>query len=92
MDPPQLLGLRFEFDGVLEDRVIAVPLREILSAHEGTVLGRAAVVVPQIEVEEVDRVREGGPLMILSVRRLSYTSLAAFTFSLVLATAFSASS
>src|SRR3954452_7164542 len=58
MDPPQFLGLRLEFDGVLEHRVIAVPLGEILSAHEGPVLGGAPVIVPEIEVEKINGVRE----------------------------------
>src|SRR5262245_35190138 len=61
MDPPQLLGLRLELNGVLEHRVVPMPLREILSAHEGAVLGGASVIVPEIEVEEIDRMREGGP-------------------------------
>src|SRR4051794_14126392 len=60
MCPPQLLGLRPELDGVFEDRVVAVPLGEVLSAHEGPVLGGPPVVVPEVEVEEVDRVRERG--------------------------------
>src|SRR5262245_41680814 len=58
MDPPQLLGLRLEFGGVLEDWVVAVPLGEVLAAHEGPVLGGAPVIVPEVEVEEIDRVRE----------------------------------
>src|SRR6185437_17148957 len=58
MDPPERFGLLLDFDCVLEDRIVAVPLGEVLTAHEGAVLGRAPVVVPQIEVEEIDRLRE----------------------------------
>ena len=35
-----------------------MPLHKIRAAHESTVLGCAAVVVPQIEVGEVDGVRK----------------------------------
>src|SRR3954462_3326065 len=58
MGPPQFVGQRPQFHRVLEDRVVAVPLGEVGPAHEGGVLGGAAVVVPQVEVQEVDRVRE----------------------------------
>src|SRR5215831_12593684 len=61
MAPPQFLSLRLELNGVLEDRVIAVPLGEVLSAHEGPVLGGAPVIMPEIEVEKIDRVRERRP-------------------------------
>src|SRR3954466_12824774 len=60
MGPPQLLGLCLEFNRVLEDRVVPVPLREVLPAHEGAVLGGAPVIVPEVEVEEIDRVGELG--------------------------------
>ena len=43
---------------MLEDRVIAVPLGEVLSAHEGSVLGGAPVIMPEIEVDKINRVRE----------------------------------
>ena len=46
MNPPELFGLGLEFNRVLKDRVVAVPLREILTAHEGAVLGGAPIVVP----------------------------------------------
>src|SRR5215475_12964842 len=58
MGPPQLLGLRLEFNGVVQNRVIAVPLGEVLSAHESPMFGGAPVIMPQIEVEKIDRVRE----------------------------------
>jgi hypothetical protein len=35
-----------------------VPLNEVGATHERAVLRRAAVVVPQIEIDEVDRLRE----------------------------------
>src|SRR5262244_3733707 len=58
MAPPQFLSPRVELNRVLEDRVVAVPLGEVLSAHKGPMLGGAPVVVPEIEVEKIDRVRE----------------------------------
>src|SRR5215467_3159254 len=58
MCPPHFLGHCPDLDGVREDRVVAVPLGEVLAAHEGAVLGGPAVIVPQVEVAEVDRLRE----------------------------------
>ncbi len=49
----------FELDLFLEKFVVAVPLDEIGAAHEGAVLGGAAIVVPKVEEEEVDRLLEG---------------------------------
>src|SRR5437763_9036327 len=58
MIPPKLLRHRLEIDHVRQHRVVAVPLDEVGAAHEGAVLGGPAVVVPQVEVLEVDRVLE----------------------------------
>src|SRR5215469_928764 len=58
MLPPQCCRFALELDGLLEYRVVAMPLHEIGSAHKGSVLRRAPVIVPKIEVEEVDRVGE----------------------------------
>src|SRR5579885_2694232 len=58
MPPPQLGGLGLDLDGMLQHGVVAVPLHEVRSAHEGPMLGGAAVVVPQVEVGEVDGLRE----------------------------------
>src|SRR5262249_19017971 len=35
-----------------------MPLHEIRTAHEGAVLGRASVVVPEIEVDKVNGIRK----------------------------------
>src|SRR5262249_33085526 len=58
MAPPQFLSLCLELNAVLKDRVIAVPLGEVLSAHEGPMLGGAPVIMPEIEIEKIDRVRK----------------------------------
>src|SRR5262249_44833227 len=58
MSPPHLLGGRLDLDGVLQDRVAAMPLDEVCPAHERPMLGRAAVVVPQVEVGKVERCLE----------------------------------
>src|SRR3954466_1651401 len=58
MTPAQLVGLRAELHRSCQHRVVAVPLHEIGASHEGAVLRGAAVVVPQIEVDEIDRLRE----------------------------------
>ena len=51
-----------------EDRVVAVPLHEVRPAHERAVLGGAAVVVPEVEIGELDRLAER--LRRRAVRRL----------------------
>ena len=58
MLPPQFVGIVLQLDGLLQQSIVAVPLHKIGAAHEGAVLAGAAVVVPQIEVGEVDGVRE----------------------------------
>src|SRR5215471_5608140 len=59
MGTPQFPSHGFELDRVLEDRVVAVPLHEIGTPHERAMLRRAPVVMPEVEVMEVDRVLEG---------------------------------
>ncbi len=59
MGPPQLFGVVLQLDGLLQQAVVAVPLDEVGAAHEGCVLAGAAVVVPEVEVGEVDGVGEG---------------------------------
>src|SRR5262249_11283058 len=54
MIPPHLLCHGLDFRGVLEYRVVAVPLNVIGAPHEGAVFGRAPVVVPEVEVLKVD--------------------------------------
>src|SRR3954469_19771157 len=53
MGLPQFVGLGLQLDAVLEHRVVAVPLHEVGPTHERPVFGGAAVVVPQVEVQEV---------------------------------------
>jgi hypothetical protein len=60
MLPPQFFRGMANFNGVLEHGVVAVPLNEVGPAHERPVLGRAAVVVPEVEVEEIDRMLKDG--------------------------------
>mgnify|MGYP006196914953 CR=1 FL=1 len=43
-----------------EQLVVPVPLHEVRPAHEGAVLGRAPVVVPVVEIQELDRLVERG--------------------------------
>src|SRR6516225_9075571 len=62
MLPPQLGCHRVQFDRLLQYGIVAVPLHEIGSAHERAVLAGASVVVPQIEVEEVNRLGERRPI------------------------------
>src|ERR1043166_2745599 len=45
----QLLCFPVNFDEVLKNGIIAVPLNEIAPAHEGSVLGSATVIVPRSE-------------------------------------------
>src|SRR5579859_1591452 len=58
-----MLSLEFggqgaEFNRFLEHRIVAVPLDEVGTAHERAVLAGAAVIVPKIEIDEVNRLRE----------------------------------
>jgi hypothetical protein len=50
-----------EFDGLRQQLVIAMPLYKVGATHKGTVLRCSAIVVPQIEVSEIDWVGEGRP-------------------------------
>ena len=47
-----------EFDSLRKQFVVPMPLHKIGAAHERAVLRCAAVVVPEIEVGEVDGVRK----------------------------------
>ncbi len=61
MLPPQLVRLVLELDGLREQLEIAVPLHKIRSPHERSVLAGAAVVVPHVEVSEIDGMRKRRP-------------------------------
>ncbi len=92
MRPPQFPGFRANLDQVLQDRVIAMPLHEIRPAHERAMFGGPAIVMPEVEVFELDRLLVR---LCRSACRLFFRSsmmpLAARTFSLVDATTSSAS-
>src|SRR5438105_890162 len=58
MGPPHLLGQGLNLDRMLEHRIGPVPLCEVLAAHERPVLRGPPVIVPQVEVHEVDGLLE----------------------------------
>src|SRR6516164_5522420 len=51
-----------DFYEMLQNRVVAMPLNEVRAAHERAMLGRASIIVPEIEVLELDGVLEWVPL------------------------------
>src|SRR5215472_11862350 len=59
MLPPQFRCIVLKLDGLLHDRIIAVPLHKIGAAHERSVFRCAPVVMPQIEIDKVDGIGEG---------------------------------
>src|SRR5579872_1518380 len=59
MLPPQFVGLLLEFDSLRKQLVIPVPLNKIRASHKRSVLRGAAIVVPEIEVSEVNGMCEG---------------------------------
>src|SRR6187455_941260 len=58
MTPSQFLGLFLQLNRMLENGIISMPLGEVLPPHEGSVLGGAAVVMPEIEIEKINRFLE----------------------------------
>src|SRR5438105_14255879 len=56
---PQLVGHRRNLLAVFQQRIVAMPLHEVGAAHEGAMIGGAALIVPQVEVNEVNRLLEG---------------------------------
>ena len=52
---PELGGHGLEFDRLLQHGIVAVPLHEVRAAHERAVFAGPSVVMPEIEVNEVDR-------------------------------------
>src|SRR5579872_7360050 len=58
MHPPQLDCIVLQLDRLLQQSVVAVPLHKVGAAHEGTMLARAAIVVPEVEVREIDWIGE----------------------------------
>src|SRR5271169_2269074 len=58
MASPKFVGHRLQLYLLFQHGIVSVPLHEVGAAHEGSVFGGAAIVVPQIEIQEVDRLRE----------------------------------
>src|SRR5215469_3916194 len=58
MLPPKLGGHGLELDCFLQHGIVAMPLHKVGASHKGAVLAGASVVVPEIEINEIDRVRE----------------------------------
>src|SRR5215469_4256367 len=56
---PELGGHRLKLDGLLQHGIVSVPLHEIGASHERPMFASSSVVVPQIEVHEINRLREG---------------------------------
>jgi hypothetical protein len=52
---PEFFCHGFEFDGLLQYRVIAMPLDEVGPAHKSTMFAGSPVVMPQIKIDKVDR-------------------------------------
>src|SRR4051794_157916 len=58
MAAAKLVGLCAKLDPLREHRIITVPLHEIGSAHESAVFRCSPVIVPEVEIDEVDGLRE----------------------------------
>src|SRR5947209_6405727 len=56
---PQVGGRLLELGDLRHQLVIAVPLDEVRPTHVGPVLGGPPAVMPEVEVEELDRLVEG---------------------------------
>ena len=67
-----------------------MPLHEVCPAHKGAMLRGSSVVVPEVKINKVDRLENGGPLTKPWVRRPSTRALASETFWLVVCTTASA--
>jgi len=48
-----------QLDRLSEHGIVAVPLDEIGAAHEGTMFGSSSIIVPEIEIEEIDPAGKG---------------------------------
>src|SRR5580765_2914996 len=55
----QLLGISTDFNQMLQDGVIAVPLDAVGAAHKSAVLGSSTIIMPEVEVFESDGLIEG---------------------------------
>src|SRR6185369_10043927 len=59
MSAPQGRRIGLQLHHLLQHRIVAVPLHEVSSAHESAMLAGASIVMPEIEVHEIDWLREG---------------------------------
>src|ERR1700733_4089152 len=57
--PPQIGGHGFKVDLLSQHGVVAVPLHEVSTSHERSMLRGAAVVMPEVEIYEINRLGEG---------------------------------
>src|SRR5256885_3395756 len=55
---PEFGSHGFKFDRLLQHGIVSVPLHEIGTSHERAMFAGAAIIVPQIEVDEVDGLGE----------------------------------
>src|SRR5215472_17541221 len=60
MFSPELRSHRFHFNRLLQHRIISMPLDKIGSTHERAVFAAGPVIVPQIEIDEINRLRKRG--------------------------------
>src|SRR4051812_13177837 len=56
---PEFGSHGFKFNRLLQHGIVSVPLHEIGASHERAMFAGATVVVPQIEVHEIDGLGEG---------------------------------
>src|ERR1035438_325175 len=61
MVSPEFGGHGLKLNSLLHHWIVAVPLHKVGSSHECTVLARASVVMPEIEVDEIDTIGEWQP-------------------------------
>src|SRR3954468_246840 len=55
---PERGGHRLQFDCLLQHGIVPVPLHEIGASHKGPVFAGPSVVMPQVEVHEIDGMGE----------------------------------
>src|SRR5215472_19151261 len=55
---PQFRCHGLQLHGFPQHGIVAMPLHEIRTAHECAVFGRTSVIVPEIKVDEVNRMRK----------------------------------
>ena len=58
MLPAQFGRHGLKVDHLSQHRIVSVPLHEVCSAHKSAVLRRPAIVMPEVEIDEVYAIRE----------------------------------